>query len=173
MKTLRLLLTLECNLSCEYCCNKLLTVKKRFQEKTLEECLTAVKNGEYHTVCLTGGEPLLHNDIQSLLIKFDQLRTEHKSAILDLYLYTNGLLLNNIWREIPVLNGINVGIHYKHQMRDVFDAYPDILSEPTTLYVEDIYREEYLPNIPDKFIKLWKRNECFNNIEKEDWVILK
>lgn len=170
MKTLRLLVTLKCNLSCSYCCNEMSTVKERFQEKTLEQCLAAINNGKYHAVCLTGGEPLLHPDINSLIVKFDKAGEKHG---LDLYLYTNGLLLDTIWGEIPMLNGINVGIHYKHQMRAIFDVYPDILSEPSTFCIEDIYREEYLPNIPDKFIKLWKRNDCFNNVDKEDWVILK
>ncbi len=167
MKTLRVLITEECNLSCEYCCNKLPDVRKRFTEKSWDDVLGDLQTKKYHTVCLTGGEPLLNPHIKTMLMQLDQFHP------IEIYLHTNGLLLSTIWGEIPVLTGINIGIHYKEQMRQILEDYFDILGEPVTLYVEDVHREEYLPNIPDKLIKLWTRNDCFNNVDKEDWVILR
>lgn len=120
---------------------------------------------QYEAVCITGGEPML----KPLLIKkiFDIV-----PIWTPLYLYTNGLKLTveiGDW-----FDGINVGIHYKNQMKELLEKNKGFLSyRGLRLYVQDIHREEYLPNIPDKYIKTWTMNGCFNNIDNEDWILLK
>lgn len=158
-KTLRLIITLECNLSCIYCCNKLPEVNSKFIKKKLED----IDFNEYEAVCITGGEPLLRRDLMDQVL----VRTDINIPV---YLYTNGLLIQN--RDCWV-NGINIGIHYKSQIKEILENFPRLLLKPTIkLYVQDIHKEEYLLNIPDKYIKTWTMNDCFNNIETEDWVLL-
>jgi molybdenum cofactor biosynthesis enzyme MoaA len=54
--TIRLILTLDCNLKCSYCCNKLESVYSRFVKKSIDE----IDFSRYRNVCLTGGEPFLY-----------------------------------------------------------------------------------------------------------------
>ena len=157
MKTLRLIITLDCNLSCEYCCNKISEVKSRFIEKRLEE----IDFTQYSAVCISGGEPLLRRDLIYEILDLVPLDVP-------MYLYTNGL---NLKQEDSWFNGINVGIHYKEQMKSIFNRVG--FNKKFVFCVEDIHKEEYLPNIPDKYIKTWKMNDCFHNVDTEDWVLLK
>lgn len=160
-KTLRLIITLDCNLSCSYCCNKLSEVNSKFITKTLEE----IDFNQYEAICITGGEPLLRKDLILRIINYI-------TTNIPVYLYTNGLLLH----EIPhiIFNGISIGIHYKNQIKQIFEENSCLLAyENLRLYVQDIYREKYLPNIPDKYIHTWTMNSCFNNVETEDWILLK
>jgi len=160
-KTLRLLITLDCNLKCEYCCNKLPDVIKKFEYKALDE----IDFSLYNAVCISGGEPLLQRELI-----FDVLEPKRIEFRTPVYLYTNGLLLTD--RDIQVFDGISIGIHYKEQIKEVLNKI-NVLYDKIKLCVEDIHKEEYLPNIPDKYIKTWSMNDCYNNVDTEDWVILK
>jgi organic radical activating enzyme len=160
-KTLRLIITLDCNLKCEYCCNKIPEVNSKFIKKKLED----IAFEQYEDICISGGEPLL------------QYKLIHNIYILNIpistpiYLYTNGLLLNST--KASFFNGVNIGIHYKEQLKQILENNPNLLSyKGLRLCVQDIYKDEYLPNIPDKYIKTWSMNDCFNNVETEDWILL-
>ena len=159
-KTLRLIITLECNLSCIYCCNKLPEINSKFIKKKLED----IDFNQYEAVCITGGEPLLKRTLIG-----DIIDPEIINYKIPIYLYTNGILLTN--SDIQVFDGVNIGIHYKKQIKEILEN-PNVLNEKIKFYVQDIYRDEYLPNIPDKYIKTWTMNDCFNNIETEDWILL-
>lgn len=151
---------MECNLSCPYCCNKLSEVNSKFIKKKLND----IDFDLYSSVCISGGEPM--TQFSKFLEVFLLIPLE-----IPIYLYTNGLLLDI--NKASYFNGIHIGIHYKEQLKEILAKNPTLLTyKGLKLCVQDIYREEYLPNIPDKYIKTWTMNDCFNNVETEDWVLL-
>jgi len=159
-KTLRLIITLDCNLKCEYCCNKLPEVNSKFIKKKLAD----INWAQYKDICISGGEPLLARELIHEIYMIIPI-------FIPIYLYTNGLLMSNA--RVSYFNGINVGIHYKEQLKEILENNPNLLSyKGLRLCVQDIYKDEYLSNIPDKYIKTWTMNDCFNNVETEDWILL-
>lgn len=165
MKTLRLIITLDCNLSCEYCCNNIPEVKDKFQYKKLED----INFKNYDSICITGGEPLLNEDfIRNTLLELYRWSTPKQ-----IYIYTNGLLLTRpsiAW----AFDGINIGLHSREQFETLLDIKDiDILNRQTiTFFIQDIKVKDY-PEIPKDKIKTWSLNECFNNADTEDLVVLK
>ena len=98
-KTLRLLLFEDCNRNCEGCCNKQWDLSK----------LPVVKDfTPYHTIILTGGEPMLYPHRVTSLI--DIIRFENPKVKIILYtaMTTKLYTLRNILREI---NGLTVTLH--------------------------------------------------------------
>ncbi|MFZ0409841.1 MAG: radical SAM protein [Cyanobium sp.] len=95
---LRLSLTARCNLACPYCCPDsadppgLLTLAERQQ---LVEA--AVQLG-VHTLRLTGGEPLLHPDLEALISALTPLRQrpqgDRRGRLRQIALTSNGTLLS-------------------------------------------------------------------------------
>lgn len=76
-----------CNLNCAFCDTKL----NFYQNLTLDEVLEKIFSyKDYHSVSLTGGEPLLQIDFLKNLAKY--LKEEGKT----IYLETNGTLYNNL-----------------------------------------------------------------------------
>jgi hypothetical protein len=159
-KTLRLIITEDCNFNCAYCCNKLVEVRERFIYKAAGD----INVEDYTAVCITGGEPLLN----PANVGYWSIVCKDKRV--PCYLYTNGYLLSV--DIIKRFNGVNIGIHQQFQMFHILDNIPDILKYNVKLYVEDIHRYDYLSNIPNRYIHEWTRDNCFNNADTEDWVVL-
>lgn len=155
-------------MNCKYCCNNIPEINKRFEYRKWEE----IEWRKYHTVCITGGEPLLFSkkDLNAMVVDLKHNVTRGVSK--KLYLYTNGLLLSKHNGLSYKLDGINIGIHYKNQLKEILTEYKDLFNHPIRFDVEDKYREEYLPNIPDNMVSVWSRNDCFNSIDIEDWIML-
>lgn len=128
----------------------------------------------YDNICITGGEPLLRPDIiLDLFIKTMFFSLSHNTPP-NFYLYTNGLLLSEGDNTWSLFDGINIGIHYKEQVDEILTNCPSILDRDNVrFYVEDKHKDEYMWSIPDRFIKTWKMNECDNNLDQEDWFVLK
>lgn len=76
-----------CNLDCAFCDTKLNSYQKMTLDEVLGEILS-YKN--YHSVSLTGGEPLLQIDFLKELVKY--LKKEDRI----IYLETNGTLFDNL-----------------------------------------------------------------------------
>ena len=115
--TLRLILFLECNMSCSYCCNDNEINSKQFVQKSFEE----IDFTQYKNVCLTGGEPFLNRDmLYSSLLRIPSDK--------NVYIYTNGTKMLtkdastidfiNSWRN-DFIKGINIGVHTLDQLRAV------------------------------------------------------
>jgi organic radical activating enzyme len=166
--TLRLIITLDCNLSCSYCCNNLPEIKSRFVEKELPE----IDFTQYKNICITGGEPFLDKPrLYNLLL--------HIPRGINVFIYTNGLLvqdtdieiLKNYWRKVKCLN---IGLHTVQQAEIVFDK-PWIQDYPVRLSFQDIKRKMFEDIFPDVFTlinsKSWSMNKC--EAPNEDWVLLK
>lgn len=162
LRTLRLMITDKCNLTCAYCCNNMQEVRSRFVDKKLVD----IDFSAYKAVCITGGEPLLvPKTIEQVCNAMGHTQPR--------YLYTNGLLLHREKDHAFLFDGINIGIHYKEQMKAILTNLRGVgFLHEFTYHVQDIHKEEYLPNIPEHMIKTWTMNDCFNNINTEDWIRL-
>ena len=96
-------ITNRCNLSCTHCCFSANEQKKDLSTEKVLDILTKIIQWEPQRITITGGEPLIRNDIFKLL-KF--LRLNYKGTII---LATNALLLNEknidfILRYIDVID---------------------------------------------------------------------
>jgi len=80
-----------CNLDCSFCDTKLSSYKQLSLDELLGQIATF---SDYHSLSLTGGEPLLQIDFLKELV--EQLKKDGKIV----YLETNGSLYQNLTRVI-------------------------------------------------------------------------
>ena len=164
--TLRLILFLECNLKCTYCCNRQEQFNSLFREKKISE----INFNFYKNICITGGEPFLYKNI---FYKILNLLPEDK----DIYIYTNGLLINNcdllLLASHTNIKCINIGLHTRHQLLAINKNLDKHL--PVRFMVEQQYYNELLQLYPDRLntknLKAWEMDNCI--MHNEDWVLLK
>lgn len=162
--TLRLIMTLDCNLNCPYCCNK----QEQFSSQFRKARFTDLDFTLYKNVCITGGEPFMHKlDLVSLIRRIPRDK--------NLIIYTNGLLVDcydsAYLRTIPNLIGVSVGLHGLDSITKVRRLEKHL---PVRFCIQDIYYEECLKLYPDRVnpsnLKGWKMDDC--NRDNEDRVIL-
>lgn len=109
MKVARLIITLDCNRSCHYCCNKYKTIiDSAIQIKDLS------KLNNFNQICITGGEPSLDPKRTTNII--DLLQCKNRTiylytAMYSLYLFK--LYLNN------KLDGIHYTLHESSTENDI------------------------------------------------------
>lgn len=102
MGTIGIYVTRKCNLKCQYC----------FAEKECDD-INAVtvggfideycKNNKVDRVLITGGEPLLYKDLKQLI-------NHVKKHTKDIFVLTNGILLNEEWLSYFESNNISLHI---------------------------------------------------------------
>ena len=106
-KSLRLILTQECTYNCSMCHKEGINSKKE-NLLTNEDFayIYEIANKEYgiNKVNLTGGDPLLRDDIQDLLIKLKQKNAK-------ITMTTNGYLLDKNIEIGNLLNKLNISVH--------------------------------------------------------------
>lgn len=106
-KSLRLILTQECTYNCSMCHKEGIHSKKK-NLLTNEDFayIYEIANKEYgiNKVNLTGGDPLLRDDIQDLLIKLKQKNAK-------ITMTTNGYLLDKNIEIGNLLNKLNISVH--------------------------------------------------------------
>lgn len=61
-----------CNLRCSYCDSMYSVEGDSYREMSVEEIVNVVKSYKTHNVTVTGGEPLIHNNVRDLLRLLDQ-----------------------------------------------------------------------------------------------------
>lgn len=165
--TLRLILFLECNMHCSYCCNEIPDISKQFVKKQFRD----INFNQYKNICITGGEPFLNKDLLYEVI--DKL-PEGKN----LYIYTNGTLIDDsdlfvLYRMTKnnELKCLNIGLHLIQQLRNIINVEEYL---PVRFMLQDIKKELFLAEYPDRLneanIKTWTVNEC--TMPNEDWVLL-
>ena len=151
--TIRLAVTLDCNLSCLYCCNKI----PQFHEQFKPIALRDIDWHRYQTVCITGGEPLLRRDLISRALS----HIPRKKTVV---LYTNGLLFNPSDATVLAymgVNAINVGLHDGNDFgRIIGNVMASV--KGTVIKVrfsaQDIYEDSI---VTDGFeVKYWHLNDC-------------
>lgn len=164
--TIRVILFLECNMKCSYCCNE----QKQFSNQFVELSFEEIDFRKYKNVCISGGEPFLNRDVlfRTLLnIPFNK----------NIYLYTNGTLIKDydIYKMMNVANlkCVNIGLHSTGQLKRVNKNLEKYLT--VRFMVQDRHYNNLLDLYPERLnsgnLKSWKLNEC--NMPNEDWVLLK
>jgi organic radical activating enzyme len=164
--TLRLILWLDCNMTCYYCCNE----NEKYSSQFIEKKLKDVDFSKYKNVCITGGEPFLYPQTV-----FNVLTVIPKDK--NIYIYTNGILLYyNIIKKLRKYNikGINLGIHQHFQLTQI-PAYLDkAFAKRVRYHIEDKKVDEMKAKynrLNDDNVRAWHKNNC--DMPNEDWVILK
>lgn len=159
MKTLRLLLFWECNLTCSYCCNEIPEVREGILPIKKEE----IDFTKYDNVCLSGGEPFLQPELV-----FEMLSIIPN----DVYIYTNGIKINKDIEgklsNFKNLKGLNIGLHYPKTFNKLIGK---LNNNPLVrFHAEDIYENKLKNEFPHSTFKFWKRNDC--EMSNEDIRIL-
>jgi len=104
--SLRLSVTQQCNLQCLYCHKEgQLQTKKEMTLQEIEDILKNAKETGIKKIKVTGGEPLIRNDIVDIIKIIKKHRFE------DISLVTNGVLLASYARKLKEagLQRINIG----------------------------------------------------------------
>ena len=169
-KRCRVLITSECNLRCEYCCNKLPEVQATIKMTTMDQFIEEIAP-KYEEISISGGEPMLAED---KLINIIYSLPENAKK----YLYTNGSYSPSIIFPIHLLNGVNIGVHQELNSSDLLCWLKEIAeSNPTCSLrfhmqegVSFPNTEEFaiLYNIP---IIRWQMNKCGDPTTEDRYII--
>jgi len=93
-----------CNLACEGC-GRILEYNNTMHEMlSVEECLHALDECPAPVVSVTGGEPLMHPEIEKILYGILQKKRH-------IYLCTNGILLANVIEKLRPSKYLNINVH--------------------------------------------------------------
>lgn len=167
--TIRLILFLECNLKCSYCCNE----QEQFNSQFIKMKLEDIDFSKYENVCITGGEPFLNFDIIWNTINYinDNFPNKHK-----FFIYTNGLKIQ--FHQVILLNNLidvifNIGLHTLGQLNKIDQNIFKVYGNFRFMINEKLYDKALLkyPNRLNKDnLKKWIMNDC--NMPNEDWVLL-
>lgn len=63
----------NCNLRCSYCDTKYSFINPIYTEESIDELVKYVKSTGVKNVTLTGGEPLIQNEIKELMIELSNI----------------------------------------------------------------------------------------------------
>ncbi len=151
-KIARLIITLDCNKKCSYCCN----TPKMLASATRINNLSALKN--YDGICITGGEPMLNPNRTANII------VELSSYNKPLYLYT-ALFHPELYTIIPFLKGIQYTLHTGCTDIDLQSL---------------LYMEGLIPQFPEKSYRLYIQKDIdqqihivpsfWDRLEIKDWI---
>jgi len=97
--------TLRCNLTCVGCGRVRRSANTENRMLTKEQCLEAADKTGAPVVCVSGGEPLLHPEISSIV---NHLVSKKRF----LYLATNGLLMKSFLSKVKPSPYLNFVVHF-------------------------------------------------------------
>lgn len=114
-----------CNLRCSYCDSQYAWSGNNYEEMSVDEILTAVKELGITSITLTGGEPLIHKDVKELLSKLVECKFDvnvETNGTQDIDIYRS--ISDDIWFTVDykcnsslVSDKMNEDI-FKHQLKD-------------------------------------------------------
>lgn len=155
MNDLKIVVGWQCNLNCDYCCNKQPEMLESFEPITVSE-IAASSHDSYQ---VTGGEPLTKQNHKALFVTL-----HHIPKGKPIYLYTNGLLLDMHVAKCLKLFGvtaINLGVHDQPLgWGELLEVNKHI---PIRVWVQDIdtYGQS---KIPSEFeVHLWSMDDCYSS----------
>lgn len=171
-----------CNGHCIWCDSKWSLDENQGQEMTLSEIITKAKDSAYPNITLTGGEPLIHKNVEDLIIALAK-------AGFDVGIETNGSVtindkdyynINNVWfsmdykcpssgmtdmmispLKMSYLRGCDTLKFVVSNKEDLQNALDRIKA------IEQLYNEKM---IPDKDRCTYYFSPCFGKIELIDIV---
>ncbi len=169
-KTCRVILTEDCNRSCEFCCMKDPEITDTFKRVTGNY----IAKARYSIVNITGGEPTLN--MHNLITMVCLVKYYKPDAIV--YVYTNGDLLTREEADILKVAGVD-GINWSPHIR------PDPLTKnkwafihhcvipvrvriQNTLLYDDILR--YFENQSMEFVE-WSIGDCYDMPDEDRYKI--
>lgn len=164
--TARIIMFLECNFKCRYCCNE----KTQFNREFVEIALKDISWEKYKVACVSGGEPFFNKAALWETLKWIPRH-------IPVYIYTNGILINKddvnrMSLHYPNISGFNVGIHGVNQPKFIIPELDEVFS--VRWQAQDINREKLLSMYPDRITesnsKFWKMDDCYRR--NEDWFLL-
>ena len=169
MNKARLKVTLKCNKTCEYCINKSQEYRSKWTKISM---VNEVMWGQYRSVVISGGEPLMHDNLDNILYLV------RSSTDAPIYLQTNGMLLTKPFvKQIDnYIDGIGLSIHDVDEFKHLYTRFKDILRiKPIQLYIQDTIAHQYRFTVEDWVsdgfaIRTWSDGE-FD--ETEEIFILK
>ncbi len=151
-----------CNLNCNFCDTKL----SFYQEYSLEDLLKKIDEfkGKYHSISLTGGEPLLQ--IEFLNLSLPELKKRNSS----IYLESNGTLPDELREIIDVVDIIAMDIKLPSStgLKEYWQEHKEFLKIAVK---KDIFVKTVICN-STKFIDLKKAVEILAGINKDIPFIL-
>ena len=162
--TVRIIISLDCNLSCSYCCNEIPEVRNRFARKALDE----INFSGYQNVVITGGEPFYRKDVLFRVLR----RIPPEKTI---YMNTNGMLITD--NDIELLRqysikGITIGLHAIMQPKQLNPRLEMFF--PVRYNVDIEYRDWFLKLWPgiltEENLRGYELNKC--DMPNEDWILL-
>lgn len=160
--TAKIVVTWDCNLNCDYCCNKDPELRATFKPITEIE-LQSLLHTDFE---ITGGEPLLPVNLRLTLHVLDSLPMGR-----NVYLYTNGMYMGNRRSAIAYgmmlkrhgVTGINVGYHgLTLDWRSLWLVNSVV---PIRLWVRNTDYDADIEEIIRYFgftKRIWKCDECYN-----------
>ena len=113
MKVARLIITLDCNRKCHYCCN----TPEMLASATHISDLSALK--DYDEICITGGEPMLYPE--KVISISNTLKRYNNNKIYLYTAFTNGSELPRVIRR-GTIDGINFTLHESGSIVDFCHA---------------------------------------------------
>jgi sulfatase maturation enzyme AslB (radical SAM superfamily) len=162
--TARIIMFLDCNFHCPYCCNN----KEKFNRFFEEVSFSNIDLSLYENVCLTGGEPFLHKDaFYRILDSIPETK--------NIFIYTNGVLITDDdvekLKRIPNVKGLNIGIHGVGQLKEINKRVKEL---PVRYMAQDVNSKSLLETYPEilneRNTKFWTMDECY--VDVEDWFLL-
>jgi hopanoid biosynthesis associated radical SAM protein HpnH len=96
--------TLRCNLACAGCDRIRLYNKQKTEDLSLRHCINATIESRAPVVTITGGEPLLYQDLQKLIKEILRLKRY-------IYLCTNGILAESFIKEFSPHRRLTLNFH--------------------------------------------------------------
>ncbi len=116
--SIRILTSKKCNYSCSYCCNELPGIKDSFIPLAVDDIASAIS--EYDVVVISGGEPLIEENIEATEALVEMATYLGKTKVI----YTNLSVLPNP-QLVSQVNGWTAGYH--EEETDVFSFASQVL----------------------------------------------
>lgn len=164
MKKIRLIVTLDCDKDCKYCCNKYQRFKDMMQPITFEGLQ------EYDEIIITGGEPLLSKYIQKTLDLIRKIKSEYPEKII--YLYTTKWGISDQFMQIlELVDGIHFTLHapLRHEDKRGFERFNRTLRFlKRTGKLKGSYRVYIDPGISEE-ISFFP--QLFVRVESKPWLM--